>query len=288
MIFNLIKTAKQLFINKSNTGVEADNVEDAIKVLNSNIEYKGVYKGNLDELREKNNCGGYFIELSNSVSGTQPFNNGYYFLSLPIEYKGKLQRATHFSTGEVKERTYMNNTWYPWTPTKQNAIHSNIAFASNGMAVNTNDGGYTIKNDNKKWRIHANGGFLWIHEFDLDSNVISYFVFNDGDFKANNGDIIDGDGNKLSDIASKIATELTDIKTVSGNLQIYNSNSKATHSYYNTVNADARYQLPVGTVIMNESATSSGMSYGTWKYLGVTAFTVNGGALQYKLWLRTA
>lgn len=37
MIFNLIKNAKQLFIDKTKTGVEADNVEDAISVLNSNL-----------------------------------------------------------------------------------------------------------------------------------------------------------------------------------------------------------------------------------------------------------
>lgn len=39
MIFNLIKTAKQLFIDRSKTGVAADNVEDAITVLNSNLEF---------------------------------------------------------------------------------------------------------------------------------------------------------------------------------------------------------------------------------------------------------
>ena len=37
MIFNLVKKAKEIFINKANTGVEAENVEDAIKVLNSNL-----------------------------------------------------------------------------------------------------------------------------------------------------------------------------------------------------------------------------------------------------------
>ena len=42
MIFNLIKTAKQLFINKKNTGVEADNVEDAIKVLKSDLDTREV------------------------------------------------------------------------------------------------------------------------------------------------------------------------------------------------------------------------------------------------------
>ncbi len=41
MILNLIKNAKQLFIDKTKTGVEADNVEDAISVLNSNL---GGYK----------------------------------------------------------------------------------------------------------------------------------------------------------------------------------------------------------------------------------------------------
>lgn len=38
MIFDLIKTAKQLFIDKTKTGVEADNVEDAISVLNSDLD----------------------------------------------------------------------------------------------------------------------------------------------------------------------------------------------------------------------------------------------------------
>ena len=37
MIFNLISKAKDLFINRNKTGVAADNVEDAITVLNSNL-----------------------------------------------------------------------------------------------------------------------------------------------------------------------------------------------------------------------------------------------------------
>lgn len=40
MIFNLISKAKDLFINRKNTGVAADNVEDAISVLNSNLAKK--------------------------------------------------------------------------------------------------------------------------------------------------------------------------------------------------------------------------------------------------------
>lgn len=41
MIFNLVKAAKQLFIDRNNTGVEADNVEDAIKALNKKTTYRG-------------------------------------------------------------------------------------------------------------------------------------------------------------------------------------------------------------------------------------------------------
>lgn len=37
MIFNLVKAAKQLFIDKTKTGVAADNVEDAITVLNTDL-----------------------------------------------------------------------------------------------------------------------------------------------------------------------------------------------------------------------------------------------------------
>ena len=42
MIFDLVKKAKEVFINKSNTGVEADNVEDAIKLLNTKVSRRVV------------------------------------------------------------------------------------------------------------------------------------------------------------------------------------------------------------------------------------------------------
>lgn len=87
-----------------------------------------------------------------------------------------------------------------------------------------------------------------------------------------------------------IASELTDIRTVGGNLQIYNSSSQSTHTYYNALNADSRYQLPVGAVVLGDSNMSFG--YGTWSCVGSIEFTVskNGGALKctYYLWNRTA
>lgn len=47
MILDLVKKAKNVFINKSNTGVEADNVEDAIRVLK---EYLASLDTDIDDI----------------------------------------------------------------------------------------------------------------------------------------------------------------------------------------------------------------------------------------------
>ena len=105
-----------------------------VKQDKSYLSYKGNYTGNIDDLHEIDKCGGYFVQVSNA-SGTQPFDSDYYYLEVSIESHGRLQRATQYNTGEIKERYYTNNKWYSWTPAKQDLV-SKVKIYENGEGGN--------------------------------------------------------------------------------------------------------------------------------------------------------
>lgn len=260
MIFNLIKTAKQLFINRSKTGVAADNVEDAISVLNSNLNNKansehnhswlsnisgddtvrlqndngviniwkyinnnwvladsfypktevnnllaskqnnlakGTFEGNIDTDVASNS-----IVWCNSAitKGTLP-TEGYFQLHNFSSSDGlHYQMAVFFNNGNapmIYSRLYCNSAWSGWVQI-QDKIPNSISFWDNGIHITYNDGGYAIQNDNRMWRLHANGEYAWLHEFNVAGDtVLNEYTFKDGNFHVT-GDLIDGKGNQLS------------------------------------------------------------------------------------------
>ena len=197
-----ILQASNMKYDNTASELKATNAQEALDEIYAYLNYKGAYTGNIDELLGVENCGGYIV-VSSNASGTQPFNDKSYYLELPIQGNGRTQRAIHIVTGEIRERFYTDNKWYSWTPTKQNAIHSNIGFLSTGIDITINDGGYAITNDDRRWRLHANGTKFWIHEFDLDKKILNFYIFEDGNLTAT-GDLIatDTNNNKVSLIDS--------------------------------------------------------------------------------------
>jgi hypothetical protein len=186
MIFNLIKTAKQLFINKKNTGVEADNVEDAISVLKSGLDGK------------QSKCSGSISTILNAdltpLGVLIVGSDGYIRTSSRIN-------ANELNTLEgiksnVQEQINAINNLFIFSGTKKLRFGTNATY--NQVAID----------------FYAND--TTIYKFKFSKNKIEYVKTIDG---------------------------------VSSTLGVFEI-------------------MPVGTVIMNQSTSSSGMSYGTWECIG--------------------
>ena len=65
---------------------------------------------NIDDLRGIANQGQYWAEVS-KTQGTQPWDNGYYFLFVFPD----MQVAFKYNKCKMKARLYTNNQWYDWS-----------------------------------------------------------------------------------------------------------------------------------------------------------------------------
>lgn len=125
-------------------------------------------------------------------------------------------------------------------------------------------------------RIYVNGEWLgWVAKLDSDHPNITGTLWGK-DITTGNGQLISQGGEDV----------IIGNPTVNLHLQSRNNNISLDDLVVRT-------ELPVGTIILRQNSSSSGISYGTWSCVGSIDFTVStngGGALkcEYYLWDRTA
>lgn len=144
-------------------GLES-NVQNQFNDINTLLQYKGTFTGDIDTLRGLDYCGGYWVQASNA-SGTQPWDNSYYSLFV-LPQRPNIQIAIGFSSMRIKARQYINSQWYDWTENTTsltlNGADSVSTSASIYAPTSAGTNGYVLKSN-------GSGAPSWLATLPIDN-----------------------------------------------------------------------------------------------------------------------